>query len=90
MAVTDDARWLDGNAAGGLLAELFGTEMTAAPRGCGSCGQTHPVGAHRLYAGAGLVLRCPTCDDVALRVAIVGGRRLVELRGAWHVALPAG
>jgi hypothetical protein len=83
MAAIDDARWLDGNAAGGLLAELFGMEMTAAPRTCGSCGQTHPVAGHRLYQGAGLVLRCPACDDVAL----VATGRSVELRGRWYVAM---
>ena len=29
--MSEDARWLDGNALGGLLQELFGAEMTAAP-----------------------------------------------------------
>ncbi|WCB96233.1 hypothetical protein DSM104299_04990 [Baekduia alba] len=34
-----DALVLDGNAIGGLLADVFGgAELTAAPRGCGSCG----------------------------------------------------
>jgi hypothetical protein len=82
VAIADDARWLDGNAAGGLLASLFGTDMTASPRSCGACGQTHPVAAHRLYLGAGLVLRCPTCGDIALRSA----GEAVELRGIWRVS----
>jgi hypothetical protein len=31
--MSEDPRWLDGNALGGLLQELFGAEMTAAPAG---------------------------------------------------------
>ena len=56
---------LDGNAIAGVLAAAFGTDVTASPRPCQSCGQTHAVGAYR---GAGLVLRCPACGHVALRV----------------------
>jgi Family of unknown function (DUF6510) len=33
------------------------------------CGDQNPAGAHRSYDGAGIVLRCPNCDDVALRIA---------------------
>ena len=29
---------VDGNAIGGLLIDVFGTEMTAAKRTCGTCG----------------------------------------------------
>ena len=37
-------RLLDGNAIGGLLIELFGTEMTTAIGTCGSCGDGQPGG----------------------------------------------
>lgn len=84
----DDARWLDGNAIAGLLAELFGTEMTGVPRGCASCGATNAVGAHRAYRGAGIVLRCPACGDVALCVSEGRDRRLVHLTGSWTLELP--
>jgi hypothetical protein len=83
--MTDDATCLDGNAIGGLLQELFGTEMTGMPRGCQSCGTVHPVGAHRLYRGAGLVLRCPACGDVALRVVTRPDRHVLHLQGAWQI-----
>ena len=33
-----EPRTLDGNAIGGLLQELFGVELTAAPCTCGGCG----------------------------------------------------
>jgi hypothetical protein len=56
--MSEDARWLDGNALGGLLQELFSADMTAAPHTCQSCGTERPVAAHRVYLGAGTVLRC--------------------------------
>lgn len=83
--MSDNALWLDGNAIAGLLHELFGAELTNSPRGCQSCGEVHPIGAHRLYRGAGLVLRCPGCGDVALRVATLRDRRVVHLDGAWRI-----
>ena len=83
--MTDNALWLDGNAIGGLLQELLGAEMTAMPRGCQSCGAVRPIAAHRLYRGAGLVLRCPACGDVALRVATLHDRYVLQMAGAWRV-----
>jgi hypothetical protein len=34
---------VDGNAIGGLLIDVFGTEMTAANSICGICGASRPV-----------------------------------------------
>ena len=79
--------WLDGNAAAGLLAELFGRDMTNVARGCASCGGHHAVGAHRLHRGAGLVLRCPACDDVAMTIIVAEERRVVTMRGSWTIEL---
>jgi hypothetical protein len=81
---------LDGNAIAGMLGEMFGgAEMTSAQRGCGSCGQRHPIGEHRLYRGAGWVLRCPGCDDVALVVVEVEGdaRRELQFSGRWSISV---
>ena len=61
--MSEDAQWLDGNALGGLLQELFSGDMTAAPHTCHSCGTERPVAAHRVYLGAGTVLRCPVYDQ---------------------------
>ncbi len=87
--MTDDAMWLDGNAIGGLLQELFGTDLTGTPRGCQSCGTVHPIGAHRLYRGAGLVLRCPTCGDLALRIVTLPDRHVLHLEGTWRIEILA-
>jgi NAD(P)-dependent dehydrogenase (short-subunit alcohol dehydrogenase family) len=59
--MNEQALWLDGNALGGLLQELFATELTAAPHGCGSCGTVRAIGAHRLVprGGSGAPLSGP-------------------------------
>ena len=82
------AQWLDGNALGGLLLELFGSDWTAMPRRCQSCGRVWAVGAHRLYRGAGLVLRCPSCDAIALCVATLPARHILHLEGSWRIEMP--
>src|SRR2546423_3671725 len=75
----------DGNGVAGLLQEVFLVEVTTAHRVCQSCRAERPVGAHRAYAGAGVVLRCPNCGDVAAVIAAPPDRRVVELRGTWIV-----
>ena len=81
--------WLDGNAAAGTLQEAFGTDMTTALRECGSCGERSAVGAHRLYSGAGLVLRCPACGDLAILLVALPDRHVVHVAGSWTFELPA-
>jgi hypothetical protein len=73
----------DGNEIAGLLQEVFVAEFTTMERTCQSCGDRSPAGAHRSYHGAGIVLRCPNCDDVALRITELPDRLVFELRGAW-------
>lgn len=72
---------LDGNAIGGALYEVFGTEMTAQTGICRSCGTASLVAELRVYTRApGAVARCPSCDSVMLV--------LVEIKGT--VRLHAG
>jgi uncharacterized protein DUF6510 len=85
--MNEQALWLDGNALAGLLQEVFATELTDAPHGCASCGAVRPIGAHRLYRGAGLVLRCPDCSGIALVVATAPDRHLVHLAGTWRMEM---
>ena len=80
---------VDGNAIAGLLAEILVAEPTTAERICQSCRARHPIGAHRSYRAAGVVLRCPTCGDVAARVAPLPGRNMVEFRGRWIFRRPS-
>ena len=83
--MSEDARWLDGNALGGLLQELFGAELTAAPH---TCDAERPVAAHRAYLGAGTVLRCPVCDHIALVATVRPDRHVVHLTGTWQLEMP--
>jgi ribosomal protein S27AE len=81
---------LDGNGVAGLLAEIFGTDVTTADRTCLSCGSRHVLAAHRAYRGAGLVLRCPSCADVAVRIGMLADRYVVEVRGRLLMEVPHG
>ena len=73
---------VDGNAIGGLLYEVFGTEMTAAPSVCGSCGTARLVAELAVYEQApGTVVRCPSCDSVLMVLVRVRGRVCVDLQG---------
>jgi hypothetical protein len=73
---------LDGNAAAGMLRELFTFELTTARGRCDNCGAVAEVGAVFVYANApGIVLRCPRCESVLLRVSANGERYWVDMRG---------
>jgi Zn finger protein HypA/HybF involved in hydrogenase expression len=73
---------LDGNAAAGLLQQVFAVEITAASGTCDHCGAVEPVGAVALYVHApGLVLRCPHCDGLLMKIATDGERCWLDLRG---------
>ena len=85
--MSEDARWLDGNALAGLLRSSSPRELTAAPHSCQSCGAERAVAAHRLYRGAGTVLRCPVCSDIALVVATAPDRHIVHLAGTWRMEI---
>jgi hypothetical protein len=73
---------LDGNAIGGLLLEVFGTEMTAATGRCGSCGTAAPVAELAVYRPElGTVVRCRHCDNVLMVFVQVRGITCVDTRG---------
>jgi len=73
---------LDGNAAAGLLMDIFGHEMTADVTICGACRAENPIGRLHVYAhGMGTVMRCPNCGTMQMKVAQIRGRYFVEARG---------
>ena len=63
-----DALMLDGNAVAGLLQEVFAVEMTTAVGTCANCGASEAVGAIHVYRGAGIVFRCPHCDNPLVKI----------------------
>lgn len=73
---------VDGNAVAGALAEVFSLEVTAAIGTCGACGQLNPLGRAAVYVNApGIVVRCPDCDHVLLRLVRAPGRYWLDLSG---------
>ena len=82
---------LDGNAAAGILREVFVYEMSAARGACASCGGIAPLGSQHLYMyprSPGAVLRCATCQDVLMVVVHAGGRIRLGLPGLAWLEMP--
>jgi len=73
---------LDGNAIAGLLREIFAMEMTTAESTCAGCGKVHMVGRVDVYMNApGVVVRCPACEQVLMRIVQGKGRTWQDLTG---------
>jgi hypothetical protein len=73
---------VDGNAIGGLLQQVFGSEMTGAGSVCAHCGDARPVAELAVYLQApGTVVRCPTCDSVLMVFVTAHDRTCVDLQG---------
>jgi Zn finger protein HypA/HybF involved in hydrogenase expression len=63
-----DELMLDGNAVAGMLGEVFAVEMTTAIMTCGNCGRSGAVGGMQVFRGAGIVMRCPNCDNAVAKI----------------------
>jgi Family of unknown function (DUF6510) len=63
-----DELMLDGNAVAGLLQEVFAVEVTTAIGTCDGCGAAEAVGAIHVFRGAGVVLRCPRCNNPLIKI----------------------
>jgi uncharacterized protein DUF6510 len=85
---TEEMR-LDGNAAGGILRDVFTHEMTAALATCAGCGNRGAVGALLEYGhGMGIVLRCPGCDAPMLRIVRTPGLIRLDPSGVLLLMIP--
>ncbi len=79
---------LDANAAAGVFREVFGVEMTAAPTECAHCGAEGEVGTLLAFTqGPGIVLRCPSCENVMLRIVQTPEAIYLDARGAVYLRL---
>ena len=89
--MTEDMTPLDGNAAAGPLADLFAVEMTRAIVVSAGCGHEGAQATLMLYGGAaGLVLRCPDCEQVNLRLLNTGTSVNLDLRGCTRLSVEIG
>jgi len=77
---------VDGNAAAGILAALFGSDVTVVPGRCDHCGHVHMIGELDTWMRApGSVLRCPDCHGVVLRIVETADATYLDARGAAYL-----
>lgn len=77
---------LDGNAAAGVLYEIFSREMTVAPTECAACGRHSEIGQLLMFSHApGMVLRCPACESVMIRISRIAEQLYLDARGATYL-----
>jgi hypothetical protein len=82
---------VDGNAVGGRLASIFAADVTASPGQCANCHTVSLVGTMRAYVrGPGVVLRCPACAEVVLRIVETPTATFVDFSGARWLRLAPG
>jgi len=82
MTMDDSMRQLDGNAAAGLLAEIFAFDITSAQAVCNGCHAVEPVATLLAYGlEMGAILRCPGCGHALLRVSRLDDGCWLDLRG---------
>ena len=82
---------LDGNSVAGLLAEVFGREMTDSPCQCAHCGAVGEVATLLAFTHApGVVLRCPRCEQVVLRMVTTADVIYLDGQGAAFIRLRRG
>ncbi len=82
---------LDGNAAAGILQEIFPFDMTLVQATCTGCGATDVIGALAAYIhGMGTIVRCPSCDTALIRVAQTRGRYWLDMRGVRFLQINTG
>jgi hypothetical protein len=87
---TNTRLMLDGNGVAGTLKAIFGVEMTATRLICVQCGGTSMIGELQAFTQSpGVVLRCPGCEQVMLRVAQMPGATLLDARGVMYLRIPA-
>ena len=87
--MTGSNLWADGDALAGPFRDVFASDVTAAVGRCGNCGRTLPMAEVRVFDHApGVVARCPSCDQVLLRLVRDPGRAWLDLGGLSYLQLP--
>jgi hypothetical protein len=80
--------YLDGNAGAGELSKIFALDVTAAEGQCAHCGAKRRFAEAHIYMRApGVVARCAVCEHVLLRLANVGQRVFLDVRGMLYLRL---
>ena len=78
--------YLDGNAAGGELSQIFAVDITSAKGQCANCGAKRRFAEAHLYADCpGLVARCAICGHVLLRLVSAGQHVFLDMSGMTYL-----
>jgi Family of unknown function (DUF6510) len=79
---------LDGNAVAGMLEEIFRAEMTASPTECANCGRQGQIATLLAFTQSpGIVLRCPACEQVMVRIVRTSQAVYLDARGAVYLRI---
>ena len=79
---------VDANAIGGMLAGLFGADVTGSQGQCAHCHTVSVMGTMRVYMrGPGVVVRCPACAQVVMRVVTTPTGMYLDVSGASYVRI---
>ncbi len=81
--LTPEMAPLDGNAAAGVMREIFAFDVTTARVTCRECAAAGQIGEARVFGGTmGFVFRCMQCDGVVMRVVRTPAGVWLEMQGA--------
>lgn len=81
--------YVDGNALAGPLLDVFAVDMSMAKGTCAHCGNRGMVAQMHVYDhAAGLVARCPSCQEVTMRLVRGPDRAWLDLRGVIALEIP--
>lgn len=84
-----EGQHLDGNAAAGVLRDVFANEMTTASTSCSGCGKEGALGTLLAFGQPmGLILRCPVCEAAVIRIVRVPGHVRLDLSGIRQLNIP--
>ena len=82
MNVSPEASVLDGNAAAGLLQQIFAVDVTSASITCLACESVQPLASLRLFGlPMGYILNCPQCHATLIRAAVHRQECWLDFRG---------
>jgi hypothetical protein len=85
-------RALDGTAAAGPFAEIFGMDITTVTVTCGGCNAAAAFAEQLAFLGGpGTVLRCPGCDHLLARIVQTRTELWLDLSGSssWRFPIEA-
>ena len=79
---------VDANAIGGMLAAMFGADVTGSAGQCAHCHTVSVVGTMRVYMrGPGVVVRCPACAQVVMRMVKTPTATYLDVSGANYIRI---